>query len=93
MQASSKQGSGDEFIAASIAAWTKCISILHVLGGNSSNAVGDSEIWQTEITMSQYLIVGGAVCDVVCAGRSYDFMVKQSGAWKVVWRLSIYAKE
>jgi hypothetical protein len=93
MEATWKQGTADEFIAASIAGWNKGISILHFLGGNSSDVVGDRAISQTKMTISQRGIVDGSVCDVVCTGRFYDFMVKEDGAWKVLWRQPIYEKD
>lgn len=93
MEATWKQGTADEFIAASIAGWNKGISILHFLGGNSSDVVGDRAISQTKMTISQRGIVDGSDCDVVCTGRFYDFMVKEDGAWKVLWRQPIYEKD
>ena len=93
MEATWKQGTADEFIAASIAGWNEGVSILHFLGGNSSDVVGDRAISQTKMTISQRGIVDGSACDVVCTGRFYDFMVKEDGAWKVLLRQPIYEKD
>lgn len=93
MEATWKQGTADEFIAASITGWNKGVSILHFLGGNSSDVAGDRAISQTKMTISQRGIVDGAVCDVVCTGRFYDFMVREDRAWKVLWRQPIYEKD
>ena len=93
MMATWKQGSADEFIAASIEGWNKGVSILHFLGGSSIDVAGDRAIAQTKMTISQRGPVDGVICDIVCTGRFYDFMRKVNGAWRVRLRQPIYEKD
>lgn len=93
MMATWKQGSADDFIAASIEGWNKGVSILHFLGGSSIDIAGDRAIAQTKMTISQRGPVDGVICDIVCTGRFYDFMLKVDGAWRVRLRQPIYEKD
>jgi hypothetical protein len=93
MEATWKQGSAEEFIAASIDGWNKGVSILHFLGGSSIDVAGDRAVAQTKMTISQRGTVDGELCDIVCTGRFYDFMLREDGAWKVRWRQPIYEKD
>lgn len=93
MMATWKQGSADDFIAASIEGWNKGVSILHFLGGSSIDVAGDRAIAQTKMTISQRGPVDGVICDIVCTGRFYDFMLKVDGAWRVRLRQPIYEKD
>ena len=36
---------------------------------------------------------GPVLCDVVCTGRFYDFVVKVDGQWKLLHRQPIYEKD
>jgi hypothetical protein len=45
------------------------------------------------MTITQRGLVDGAMCDVVCTGRFYDFMEKRQGRWGVVLRKPIYEKD
>lgn len=93
MMATWKQGSADEFIAASIEGWNKGVSILHFLGGSSIEVAGERAIAQTKMTISQRGPVEGVMCDIVCTGRFYDFMLKVDGNWRVRLRQPIYEKD
>ena len=93
MMATWKQGSADDFIAASIDGWNKGVSILHFLGGSSIEVSGDRAIAQTKMTISQRGPVDGVVCDIVCTGRFFDFFLKVGGDWKVRLRQPIYEKD
>ena len=88
-----KQGTAAEFIAASIEGWNRGVSILHFLGGHSSEIAGDRAISQTKMTISQRAEVEGVLVDVVCTGRFYDFVEKHDGAWKLLLRQPIYEKD
>jgi len=88
-----KQGTAAEFIEASIAGWNRGVSILHFLGGHSSEIVGERAISQTKMTISQRAEVHGVMVDVVCTGRFYDFVERHEGAWKVLLRQPIYEKD
>ena len=93
MMATWKQGTAAEFIAASIAGWNRGVSILHFLGGHSSEIAGERAIAQTKMTISQRAEVEGVLVDVVCTGRFYDFIEKHEGAWKLRLRQPIYEKD
>jgi hypothetical protein len=93
MMATWKQGTAAEFIEASIAGWKRGVSILHFLGGHSSEIAGERAISQTKMTISQRAEVHGVLVDVVCTGRFYDLVERHEGAWKVLLRQPIYEKD
>ena len=93
MMATWTQGTADEFIAMSKAGWAKGVSILHFLGGQSVDVVGDRAISQTKMTISQRAEVDGVEVDVVCTGRFYDFLERREGRWGLVLRQPIYEKD
>jgi hypothetical protein len=93
MMATWFQGSFEEFIRVTIEGWNKGVSILHFLGGTSVELNKHRAISQTKMTITQRGLVDGAICDVVCTGRFYDFMEKRNGIWGVVLRQPIYEKD
>jgi hypothetical protein len=93
MMATWFQGSADEFIEASREGWRRGVSILHFLGGSTVDVAADRAIAQTKMTISQRAKVHGALCDVLCTGRFYDFLEKRGGRWGLVLRQPIYEKD
>ena len=99
MMATWFQGPFKEFIRVTQEGWAKGVSILHFLGGSAVDisADGTRAISQTKMTISQRGMVEGGdgpvLCDVVCTGRFYDFVVKEQGAWKLIHRQPIYEKD
>ncbi|QIM48554.1 nuclear transport factor 2 family protein [Pusillimonas sp. DMV24BSW_D] len=93
MMATWFQGHHKDFIRVTQEGWKKGVSILHFLGGSAVDINGDRAISQTKMTISQRGDVEGVLCDVVCTGRFYDFMVKHEGEWKVLHRQPIYEKD
>lgn len=93
MMATWFQGHYKDFIRVTQEGWKKGVSILHFLGGSAVDINGDRAISQTKMTISQRGDVEGVLCDVVCTGRFYDFMVKHEGEWKVLHRQPIYEKD
>ena len=97
MRATWFQGTGEEFIKVSQEGYAKGVRILHFLGGMSIDIAGDRAIAQTKMTISQRGMVDGAdgpvMCDVVCTGRFYDFVVREQGEWKLLHRQPIYEKD
>ena len=93
MSATWFQGPADSFIAVSKAGFEKGVNILHFLGGLSIDLRGTRAIAQTKMTISQRGAMDGAVVDVVCTGRFYDFLEKRAGQWKIVRRQPIYEKD
>lgn len=93
MMATWCQASADGFIEASRKGWDAGVSILHFLGGHSSEISGDRAISQTKMTISQRALVHDVLVDVVCTGRFYDFLEKRDGRWGMVLRQPIYEKD
>ena len=93
MMATWFQGPATEFIRVTQEGWAKGVSILHFLGGSSVDLRGNRSVAQTKMTISQRALVQGVLCDVVCAGRFYDFLEKRSGRWGLVLRQPIYEKD
>jgi hypothetical protein len=93
MMATWFQGPFEEFIRVTIEGWNKGVSILHFLGGSAVEVAGERAISQTKMTISQRGLIEGVLCDVVCTGRFYDFVVKHEGQWKLLHRQPIYEKD
>ena len=87
------QGSADDFIAASRHGFDNGVSILHFLGGQTTEIAGIRAISQTKMTITQRAEVHGVVCDVVCTGRFFDFLDKRNGRWGYLLRRLIYEKD
>jgi hypothetical protein len=93
MMATWFQGPFADFIRVTREGWAKGVSILHFLGGSAIEVAGDRAIGQTKMTISQRGLVDGVLCDVVCTGRFYDFIVRHEGQWKLLHRQPIYEKD
>ena len=97
MMATWFQGPFAEFIRVTQEGWAKGVSILHFLGGTAVEISGDRAIAQTKMTISQRGMVEGengpVLCDVVCTGRFYDFVLRHEGQWKLLHRQPIYEKD
>ena len=93
MMATWFQGPATDFIRVTQEGWAKGVSILHFLGGSSVDLRGNRSVAQTKMTISQRALVQGVLCDVVCAGRFFDFLEKRSGRWGLVLRQPIYEKD
>jgi SnoaL-like domain len=87
------QGPAEKFIEVSKAGFDKGVSILHFLGGTSVDVKGVRAIAQTKMTISQRASVDGAMVDVVCTGRFYDFFEERKNKWAIVRRQPIYEKD
>jgi hypothetical protein len=87
------QGPATEFIKVSKAGFEKGVSILHFLGGSSVDVNRSRAVAQTKMTISQRGSLEGALVDVVCTGRFYDFFEKRAGRWAIVRRQPIYEKD
>jgi len=93
MMATWFQGPFAEFIRVTKEGWAKGVSILHFLGGSAIEVAGDRAVAQTKMTISQRGPVDGVLCDVVCTGRFFDFVVRHQGEWKLLHRQPIYEKD
>lgn len=87
------QGPAAEFIEVSRKGFEAGVNILHQLGGWSCDIVASRAISQAKMTIHQRAVVDGALCDVVCWGRFYDFFEKRDGRWAIVRRQPIYEKD
>ncbi|HET6505099.1 MAG TPA: nuclear transport factor 2 family protein [Amycolatopsis sp.] len=87
------QGAAAEFIAVSKKGFDNGVSILHFLGGHTSDVAGSRAVAQTKMTINQRAKVDGVAVDVVCTGRFYDFLAVHDGQWKLVRRQPIYEKD
>jgi hypothetical protein len=93
MMATWFQGSADDFIRVSREGFERGVSILHFLGGSSTDVSGERAIAQTKMTISQRAAVHDVICDVVCTGRFYDFLERRDDRWGLVLRRPIYEKD
>ena len=93
MMATWFQGTHEEFAAISKAGMEKGVSILHFLGGCTIDIARNRAIAQTKMTIAQRAPVEGVLCDVLCAGRFYDFLEKRKGKWGIVLRRLFYEKD
>ncbi len=93
MMATWFQGTATEVARVSREGMEKGVSILHFLGGSTIDVARSRAIAQTKMTISQRAPVHGVVCDVVCAGRFYDFFEKRKGRWAIVLRRLFYEKD
>ncbi|MEV5845406.1 nuclear transport factor 2 family protein [Streptomyces sp. NPDC051985] len=94
MSATWFQGPAAEFIAESREGFENGVSILHFLGGHTSDVVGERAFAQTKMTISQRADVDGVSVDVVCTGRFYDFLSRDGrGQWTIVRRQPVYEKD
>jgi hypothetical protein len=93
MMATWFQGSTDDFIRVSREGFERGVSILHFLGGSSTDVSGERAIAQTKMTISQRAAVHDVICDVVCTGRFYDFLERRDDRWGLVLRQPIYEKD
>src|SRR5262245_39499623 len=84
------EGSVDEFIAASQKGYANGVRVIHLLGGSSIHVKGKRAIAMTKMTITQRGVIDGEPCDVICAGRFYDFLEKRKGQWGIVVRRLIY---
>jgi hypothetical protein len=97
MSATWFQGPASKFIDVSRAGFERGVSILHFLGGTSVEVNAQRAVAQTKMTISQRADVDGALVDVLCTGRFYDFFEQRTiggvPQWRIVRRQPIYEKD
>ena len=93
MEATWLQAGYREFIEASRTGFENGVRIWHFLGGHTSDVAGDRAVAQTKMTITQRARVEGALCDVVCTGRFYDFLQRHQGRWVLRLRQPIYERD
>lgn len=84
------QGSAEEFIRVSKEGYSRGVRVIHTLGGTTIDIAGHRAVAQTKMSITQRGAIDGVACDVVCAGRFYDFIEKRDGRWGIVLRRLIY---
>jgi len=87
------QAPAQDFVNARSDGWIKGVSIIHTLGSSSIDLAGARAIAQTRMAISQRAPVDGALCDVTCTGRFYDFLEERKDRWGMVLRQPIYEKD
>ena len=87
------QGPATDFMRMSQVAFERGVNVLHTLGGSVIDINGLRAIAQTKMAISQRAVVHDVLSDVVCHGRFYDLLEKQSGRWRLVERQPIYEKD
>ena len=93
MMATWFQGGVDDFIKVSQQGFARGARTSHFQGGLSIDLKDRRAIAQTKMQIAQRGPVEGVVCDVVCAGRFYDFLEKRRGRWGLVLRQPIYERD
>ena len=93
MEATWLQAGYREFIDASRRGFENGVRIWHFLGGHTADVAGDRAVGQTKMTITQRAEVEGELCDVVCAGRFYDFLQRHEGRWVLRLRQPIYERD
>ena len=93
MMATWFQGGVEEFIKVSQQGFARGARTSHFQGGMSIDLKGRRAIAQTKMQIAQRGPVEGVDCDVVCAGRFYDFLEKRRGRWGLVLRQPIYERD
>jgi hypothetical protein len=93
MMATWFQGPAEEFVAKSAESFARGARSQHFLGGISIALNANRATAQTKMTISARAPVDNVLCDVVCAGRFYDFLEKREGRWGLVLRQPIYEKD
>ena len=93
MMATWFQGGVDDFIKVSQQGFARGARTSHFQGGMSIDLKGRRAVAQTKMQIAQRGPVEGVVCDVVCAGRFYDFLEKRRGRWGLVLRQPIYERD
>jgi hypothetical protein len=84
------QGSAEEFIDVSKKGYANGVRVIHLLGGSSIDVKRTRAIAMTKMTITQRGKIDGETCEVICAGRFYDFLEKRKGKWGLVLRRLIY---
>jgi hypothetical protein len=84
------QGTAEEFIEVSKKGYANGVRVVHLLGGSSIDVKGKRAVAMTKMTINQRGSIDGEPCDVICAGRFYDFLEKRKGRWGIVLRRVIY---
>ncbi|MHB0981469.1 MAG: nuclear transport factor 2 family protein [Thermoleophilia bacterium] len=93
MSATWFQAPATEFVRARREGFERGVSIIHFLGAFTCDVAGDRSVSQTKMTISQRAPVDGALADVTCTGRFYDFFERRAGRWGMVRRQPIYEKD
>jgi hypothetical protein len=92
MQTTWFEGSADEFVDRSMAAFNKGTKAQHFIGTSTVELRGKHAIAETRIVLLLRAPVGGVPADVTCYGRFYDFFAR-TPEWRIHRRIPIYEKD
>ena len=86
-------GPASDFVSRCRSRFNSGAEVLHTLSGAVVDISGDRALAQTKMAIHQRAPVHGVMCDVVCYGRFYDFLIKRDGVWLLLERQPIYEKD
>ncbi len=92
MQTTWFDGSADEFVDRSMAAFNKGTKAQHFVGTSTVDVRGNRAIAETRIVLLLRAPAGGVPADVTCYGRFYDFF-ERAAEWRIRKRIPIYEKD
>jgi hypothetical protein len=92
MQTTWFEGSADEFVSRSMAAFNKGTKAQHFIGTSTVDVRGKRAIAETRIVLLLRAPLGGVPADVTCYGRFYDFFERMP-QWGIRKRIPIYEKD
>ena len=87
------EGSKDLFVERAKASFARGNASAHVLGAISIDLAGNRAIAQTRATIASRDTIEGALYDIACMGRMYDFFEKRQGRWAIAERRLTYEKD
>lgn len=87
------QGSKDLFIERAKASWARGNMSSHILGAISIDLAGNRAIAQTRVTLAAREEIEGALYDIACIGRMYDFFEQREDRWAISERRLTYEKD
>ena len=77
------EGSKDLFVERARASFARGNASAHVLGATSIDLAGSRAIAQTRVTIASRDTIEGALYDIACMGRLYDFFEQRHGRWAI----------
>lgn len=86
-------GSADEFVDLSKAAFGGPARAQHSFGTSTIELQADRATADTRITLQLRTTVEGIAVDATCYGRVFDFLVRRENAWRILKRIPVYEKD
>jgi SnoaL-like protein len=93
MQTTWFEGSADEFVDRSMAAYGKGTKAQHAIGTSVIALRGERATAETRVVLLLRAPLGAMQVDVTCHGRFYDFFEKLQAQWRIRRRIPVYEKD